>query len=109
MDCFDHWINHENDRAILCDLVIEKGDYCKSVGLYEKAKKAYHKVRCLTDDPNILQQIYYKMANVLEDQDYTRNNFNQMADEENFYHFDIVNTDFIDSIAETSVKLLGHN
>jgi tetratricopeptide (TPR) repeat protein len=125
LDCYDKWIaKHENDVAsarklgdrvvekdvasALVDLAIAKGNYCKSVGLYEKAKKAYHKVHCLTDDPNILQQIYYKMANVLEDQDYTRNNFNKMADEENFYNFNMVDTNFIEGVAETSVKLLGN-
>ncbi|MCP5370062.1 MAG: hypothetical protein H6909_05190 [Rickettsiaceae bacterium] len=110
VDCFDKWIaNHENDGAKACDIAIEKGDYCKSVGLYEDAKRAYHEVPCFTEDKTIIRNTFYKIANILEDQDYTRINFNQMADEENFYHFDIVNTDFIDSIAETSVKLLGHN
>jgi hypothetical protein len=31
-----------------------------------------------------------------------------MADEENFYHFNMVDTNFIEGVAETSVKLLGH-
>ena len=110
VDCFDKWItNHENDVAIAPNLVIAKGDYCKSMGLYEDAKKAYHQVSCLTNDKNILKNTFYKIANILEDQDQTRNNFNQMADEENFYHFNIVDANFIDSIAETSVKLLGYN
>ena len=109
MDCYDKWItNQKNDLAIDPNLVIAKGDYCKSVGLYEKAKKAYHEVRCLTDDKNILKNTFYKIANILEDQDQTRNNFNKMADEENFYHFNMVDTDFINSVAETSVKLLGN-
>ena len=32
-----------------------------------------------------------------------------MADEEDFYHFNEVDTDFIDSIAKTSIQLLGYN
>jgi tetratricopeptide (TPR) repeat protein len=64
LDCYDKWIaKHENDVAsarklgdrvvekdvasALVDLAIAKGDYCKSVGLYEKAKEAYHQVQLL--------------------------------------------------------------
>lgn len=106
MGCFDKWItDKKNDHTIF----LSKGDYCKSMGLYEDAKRAYHEVRCLTDDKNILQNICYKIADVLKNQDDTRNHFNKMADEENFYNFNMVDTNFINEVAETSVKLLGHN
>jgi Ran GTPase-activating protein (RanGAP) involved in mRNA processing and transport/lipopolysaccharide biosynthesis regulator YciM len=105
IDCFEKWItDQKNDHT----LFLSKGDYCKSIGLYEKAKEAYHQVSCLTDDKNTLKNTFYKIANILEDQELTRSNFNKMADEENFYHFNMVDTNFIDGVAETSVKLLGH-
>ncbi|MEA5522340.1 tetratricopeptide repeat protein, partial [Limnoraphis robusta] len=109
VDCFDKWIKSQKDGAKASDIAIEKGDYCKSVGLYEDAKRAYHEVPCLTDDKIIIINTFYKIANILEDQDQSRINFNKMADEENVYHFNIVDTNFIDSIAETSAKLLGND
>jgi len=91
-ECFEKIIEGDYRNP---EIRIERGDYRQSIGLYERAKESYHNAFSLTKDPSIKKDVLNKIANILKNKDTLSETFENMAEQEIFYNFDLVGQEFI--------------
>jgi tetratricopeptide (TPR) repeat protein/predicted GTPase len=104
LQCFDKlnsiWRNVDNAQ-----IKIDKGDYCISIGRYEKAIKCYQEAFSLTSNLDLKTTIYEKIGNILKNQGDKGQQFIDKANNKDFYNLNEINKEMIGQL-ENRVRML---
>ena len=96
--CFKEWLKLDPKNP---EIMMKKADHLKSIGVFDSAIKYYNHAFGLSSDKdfknvtlkNIIDTLNYNINSVLD--------YEQMANDENYFNFDLVTDDFTDSLSST--------
>jgi len=93
--CFKKWIAEELKDP---DIMMARADYFASIGTFNSAVKYYHHAASLSQDTEFKAEAVEKIANILDNQVDLASYFHEMAQNHNFFNFDLVTDEFVASL-----------
>jgi tetratricopeptide (TPR) repeat protein len=78
------------------NLQVEKGNYCSSIGRYDKAIGCYQAAFSLTQDPVFKANMYRKIAGALQQKGELAGEYSARAEHNNFYNLKEIKTEDLD-------------